>query len=57
MMAAGWRGTARVTRERVQWTRESDERAEHERGAGARVGEIVEAAEPLGEIEILATGA
>jgi hypothetical protein len=28
------RGTARAVREQVQWTCESDERAEHERGAG-----------------------
>ncbi len=28
------RGTAHEVREQVQWTCESDERAEHERGAG-----------------------
>ncbi len=28
------RGAARVAREQVQWTCESDERAEHKRGAG-----------------------
>ncbi len=28
------RGAARAAREQVRWTCESDERAEHERGAG-----------------------
>ncbi len=32
-------GAVRIARERVQWTRDSDERREHERAAGGEPGQ------------------